>query len=304
MESSRWFDDPDSTPPTVVVLGEVKFGNFTLGGISDGEGVASVSRFNWLLDGILANAESSPVYALKVGDIGKALTFQVTYTTSSGKVNTLTSTPAVVSERVLGTESSDAFLAGGPGNDALNGLGGLDTAWYAGNRAEFTVQRIGSTYSVVDTQVANGDEGADTLTSVERLRFSDAIVALDISGNAGQTYRLYQAAFARQPDAVGLKYWINQMDAGMVLETVSANFVGSTEFKNKYGTAPSNEALLLQLYQNILHRAPDDFGYNWWLGQMNAGNYTRPQVLLEFSESKENQVGTIGSIQNGIELIL
>ena len=33
-------------------------------------------------------------------------------------------------------------------------------------------------------------------------------LALDINGTAGQVYRLYQAAFDRKPDLVGLGYWI------------------------------------------------------------------------------------------------
>ena len=36
--------------------------------------------------------------------------------------------------------------------------------------------------------------------NVERLDFSDAHLAFDVDGNAGQIYRLYKAAFARTPD--------------------------------------------------------------------------------------------------------
>ena len=36
------------------------------------------------------------------------------------------------------------------------------------------------------------------VSNVERLRFSDGNVALDTDGTAGQAYRLYRAAFARE----------------------------------------------------------------------------------------------------------
>jgi hypothetical protein len=44
----------------------------------------------------------------------------------------------------------------------------------------------------------------DQLSGVERIAFSDATIALDIAGTAGQVYRIYQAAFSRTPDKPGL----------------------------------------------------------------------------------------------------
>jgi len=53
------------------------------------------------------------------------------------------------------------------------------------------VVKTSAGYTVTDTA---GADGTDTLINVERLQFSDAKVAIDTSGNAGQAYRLYQAA--------------------------------------------------------------------------------------------------------------
>ena len=50
--------------------------------------------------------------------------------------------------------------------------------------------------------------------SSERLTFSDANIALDIDGNAGQAHRIYKAAFDRAPDLGGLGFWINTLDNG------------------------------------------------------------------------------------------
>ena len=55
-------------------------------------------------------------------------------------------------------------------------------------------------------------DGEDTLVSVERLVFSDVTVALDLDGVGGQAYRIYKAAFDREPDSGGLGYWIAQME--------------------------------------------------------------------------------------------
>jgi hypothetical protein len=58
-----------------------------------------------------------------------------------------------------------------------------------------------------------------------------------------------------------------------------------------------------KLYDNVLHRAPDTGGYNYWVGLLNSGAIDKTSTLVNFSESNENQAGVIGVIQNGIDLI-
>ena len=43
------------------------------------------------------------------------------------------------------------------------------------------------------------------------------------------------------------------------------------------------------LYQNVLGRAPDTSGLNYWLGQLTSGAETRYEALLGFAESAENK---------------
>ncbi|HYD37062.1 MAG TPA: hypothetical protein VEA60_05580, partial [Allosphingosinicella sp.] len=80
----------------------------------------------------------------------------------------------------LNGNGGDDSLTGGSGDDALNGGDATDTATYAGPRAGYAVTyttdangRVVSFDSVTDTNAGNGDEGADTLTSVEALEFAD-----------------------------------------------------------------------------------------------------------------------------------
>jgi hypothetical protein len=144
--------------------------------------------------------------------------------------------------------------------------------------------------------------GIDTLTGVERLRFDDGTVALDIDGVAGQMYRLYQAAFNRTPDLAGLGYWIGAGDRGTPLLSVSEGFVTSKEFTDTYGSL-SDAQFILQLYLNVLHRAPDQPGLDFHVNHLQAGNTTRASALMAFSESPENQAALIGVISGGIDYI-
>jgi hypothetical protein len=148
--------------------------------------------------------------------------------------------------------------------------------------------------------VVNTATGSKTLlANVERLQFGDGAVALDVNGNAGESYRLYQAAFDRTPDKAGLSFWIHAMDDGQSLLDVATGFVNSSEFVQKYGANTSDAQFVSALYQNVLHRAPDASGYDFWLQALH--DTSRAQVLVDFSESTENQAQIIGTIQHGID---
>ena len=196
-------------------------------------------------------------------------------------------------------------IAGGAGNDALHvpagvlaldGGAGLDIAVYSGARASFTVAQDGSGFSVTD---AAGDHA--TLHNIERVQFGDGMVALDIDGTAGQAYRLYQAAFDRTPDKVGLGYWIEVLDHGQTLHDAARDFVGSQEFANLYGANVSDAQFVEALYQNVLHRPAEGTGFDFWVSSLQI--VSRADVLVNFSESAENKAQVVGSIQNGIDYI-
>jgi hypothetical protein len=186
----------------------------------------------------------------------------------------------------------------GAGNNAIDGGAGLDTAVYAAPRANFTVKHEVWGYSVQDNV---GDGGKDTLLNVERVQFSDGTaLALDVNGEAGQVYRIYQAAFDRTPDPGGFAYWLDAMDKGTSLDQVAQLFMQSKEAADLYtATDPSDTYFVTQLYHHVLHREPDAAGLAWWLD--NVHKLTRPQVLETFSESPENQAQVIGTIQDGIQ---
>jgi Ca2+-binding RTX toxin-like protein len=210
-----------------------------------------------------------------------------------------TTAAAVPGKTVPGTTGND-ILRGGAGNDSLDGGAGIDTVISSGSRSNYTLTKGASTYTLTDK---TGVDGTDTLTNIERLQFSDRTVALDISGTAGQAYRVYQAAFNRTPDNGGLKYWIGLMDGGYTLAGVASGFIASAEFKTLYGSNPTNELFVSKLYDNVLHRAPDTGGYNYWVGLLNTKKIDSISALINFSESPENQAGVIGVIQNGIDLL-
>ncbi|WP_177307271.1 DUF4214 domain-containing protein [Pseudoduganella namucuonensis] len=105
-------------------------------------------------------------------------------------------------------------LKGGAGNDSLTGLGGddtldggdgLDTAVYSGLRAAYTITAVGAGYTVA------GVDGTDALSGIERIKFSDSVVALNsapagkvtIGGKAAQHQVLTAASAVTDADGLG-----------------------------------------------------------------------------------------------------
>ena len=206
----------------------------------------------------------------------------------------------LVAKTVGGTAGNDMFEAQ-VGNSLFSGGGGIDTVRYSASNNTYTVLRQGDVFFVSDQ--ATG-KVTDTLINVERIKFGNAGLALDIDGNAGQTYRVYQAAFDRTPDLGGLSYWIKAMDSGFSLRDIAVGFVNSDEFRVLYGVNPSNAYIINKFYLNVLHRVPDKGGVDFWVSVLDNKADTIAGVLAGFSESAENQAALIGVIGNGIDIIL
>ena len=160
-------------------------------------------------------------------------------------------------------------------------------------------QYVQSTDKTINLKKENS---LDDITGLGLIHFKDKTVDVlkDIKGvfdqvtglntDSGEMYRLYNAAFARFPDADGLKYWIDQFSSGRnTRRVVSQSFLGSDEFTQKYGSNVSDETYVNNLYKNVLGRDADTEGLNYWVGNLSSGLETRYEALLGFAESSENK---------------
>lgn len=172
---------------------------------------------------------------------------------------------------------------------------------FTGKRSNYTVTKTATGVTVTDNV---GSDGTVNLSNPSRLVFADAGIAYDLDGNAGKAYRIYQAAFNRTPDLGGLGYWIEQMDKGMSIDSVAAGFAGSAEFATLYGANPSNRDIVGKFYQNVLHRAPDQGGFDYWVGILDSRAAPVAGVLASFGDSPENRDQVAGYIANGINYAL
>lgn len=205
--------------------------------------------------------------------------------------------------QLFGDGRAGTVMAGGTGADVfldantatlIDGQGGIDQAVLPGFIDDYRVRKSGDGFVVEnfrDTQVFMRD--------VERVKIGSDWVALDVDGMAGQVYRLYQAAFDRAPDKSGIGYWLGEADRGMKLHTIAELFSYSSEFQGAVGPNPSAETFVGALYDNVLHRTPDQAGFDYWVNTLKAtGDHAA--VLVAFSESQENVAQVVGAIENGI----
>lgn len=197
---------------------------------------------------------------------------------------------------LLGNAGADRFTPGA-GNNAIDGGAGTDTVVYSGARSNFTIER--GVYGVTVTD-KSGKLGTDNLIDVERVQFGDKMVALDVDGAAGEVYRLYRAAFDREPDQGGLAFWIKALDTGSyTLNDIARMFLADREAQALYASDPSDTNFVTKLYAHVLHRPAEGAGFDYWVNGLKL--VSRAEVLAFFSESPENQAQVIGQIDNGIE---
>jgi hypothetical protein len=155
------------------------------------------------------------------------------------------------------------------------------------------------TVFVVSDKLSNG-EGMDVLTHIERLKFSDKSVAIDLDGHAGIAVKVIGAVLGK--DAVknpglvgiGLSYLDNDLsysDLGLL----ALNAVGAT----------SNDAIVSKLWFNLVGStasASDKAPYIKMLADgMKPGDFV---VMAADLPLNTYNIGLVGLMQTGVEFAL
>ena len=180
---------------------------------------------------------------------------------------------------VVGNAVANRFTLGAGSNKASGG-GGIDTAAYAGARANYQVDQGAGVIRV------SGGGATDTLDGIERLEFADRKLAFDIAGNAGVTAKILGAVFGSA--AVGnLPYvaaGLSLCDSGLSYSTVMQYALDA-----RLGLAPGNGAVVDLLYTNVMGAAPNAAAHASFTALLDNGSMTQNQLALLAAESAQNQ---------------
>lgn len=176
-------------------------------------------------------------------------------------------------------------------NNTINGGAGVDTVVAAGARSAYSIIKSTNGYQLRDN---HGTDGLDTLTSVEKIRFTDMTIDLTVGANATTISssnlktleELYVAFFNRVPDAAGLNYWITQYKNGQGISSIAESFYSAAvQYSNLtgYSSTMTNADFVRVIYKNVLGRsgssAPPDADVNYWADQLAQGKETKGTLV-------------------------
>ena len=197
-----------------------------------------------------------------------------------------------------GSAANNSFTSSSV-NEAFDGGAGLDTVVFSGLRSQYSLsaQGVGG-FRVTDSVAARND--TDTVSGVERLRFSDVSLALDLDGNAGKVAKILGAIFG--PSSVYNKTYVGiglgLMDDGMSYEALAALAVSVT------GKSSSTDVCTL-LWTNVIGSAPttaDIAPFKAMLdsGQMSIGGLAALAADTSFNTTN---IDLVGLSQTGLEYV-
>jgi hypothetical protein len=161
-----------------------------------------------------------------------------------------------------------------------NGLWYLNSSWY-----------ISSTYRDFLGRLPDFD--GYTYWSTRDITAGDYVTALSSSDEwIGRIIaEFYAEAFGRAPDPSGAAFWTGAIRR-IGVPQVAAQLYGSNEYFTHYGS--SNLFFVDALYQDLLGRASDVQGRNYWAGQVAV--HGRAVVAYQFVQSLEARRGRVQSL--------
>jgi len=215
-------------------------------------------------------------------------------------------------DSLIGNDANNS-LTGGPGNDSIDGGAGIDTAVYSIGRASVSLTKISRGFTLTDnSKVA----GTDTLQNIERIRFSDGGIALDVGAtqSAGQTVLLLGAVlpvtllFNDKQALLGAA--IDLFDQGNSLQVLSGAVMRLKEVWVQLTghTQPSSTDIAKYLLHNVNGVDPDPTTLGNAVAALDSERLdlayfpTQGNFLWHLAESSTNQthVGLVGLAATGL----
>jgi len=203
---------------------------------------------------------------------------------------------------VLDGKSGRDTMYGGEGNDRLNGGVGLDRADFIGNRSAYTITKTISDYTV------SGPQGTDTLSTIERLKFSDKSLAIDmtVSEAGGKTALLLGACLGASGlnDKATVGAILDYFDGGYTLTDAATVLVDAGIVAQLAGGA-DNKHFVDWMFLNLVDALPDAATEAVLIDFITSGQFTQATFLATVAALQINQdhIGLVGLQQNGMEFV-
>ena len=195
-------------------------------------------------------------------------------------------------------DGGNNFLYSTSANDSIDGFAGIDTFYANGRMTDFsfmvTERRV---ISIIDNAGLNG---VDTLSNVERIRFDDVKVAIDLDGNAGTAARILGALWGKEsienPAFVGIV--LHYLDSGVSYEALVDLALGAILDANK-----TNEAIVELVFTNLVGEAPTQDVKTELASYMDSGAYSQAGFARAIADLELNatNIDLVGLTSTGLQ---
>lgn len=214
------------------------------------------------------------------------------------------------------------------GANQVYGYTGHNTVVYNAPSTQFTIN-VDNLLSASNgtVTVTQGDPvysgNVNTLHAIQSIQFSDQTIQTSWLTKASALHQtdaaefnvlsqMYLAYFNRAPDAVGLDYWASEVvnreaaHPGTTAFSINgdiANIFSTTpEAISAYGTVTAQssvtqlQSFVTNVYTNVLNRAPEQDGLNYWVKQLQTGDSSPGSFIRDIIYAVNGQSGTADSI--------
>ena len=187
-------------------------------------------------------------------------------------------------------------ITGGGGNDNIDGGVGIDIAIFSGASKGYKISTEATSVLVTGDAIT---DGIDTLLNIERIRFSDKSIAIDLNGNAGISAKVIGAVLGKtqvqNSSYVGLG--LSYLDKGISYSDLSAlalTAVGAT----------TNDAVVSTLWKNVIGTDATAEIKAPYIKMLTDGMKVGDLVVLAADTSfNTTNINLVGLAQTGIEYL-
>ena len=220
-------------------------------------------------------------------------------------------------ENAVGSAAADVIVGnalnnsidGQGGNDTIDGGAGIDTALYAGPRLNYTLSKTSNGFSLAD---GTGAAGIDTLKNVERLKFSNGAIALDVGAkeSGGEAQLLLGAVLGK--DLLATKKLligtaIDLFDRGFTMQQLAGAIMRLDIWgglANGGQASATNTQIAGYLLATVNKATPDPISLATAVTALNTEmGSAQGNFLWHLAESVANQtqVGLVGLATTGLD---
>ena len=179
----------------------------------------------------------------------------------------------------------------------ITGTTGIDTLNVSGYRSDVIINKLGAVSNLTHKVTKST---ASTL-SVERIKFLDVSVALDLDGAAGNAVQMLGAVMGK--DSLSNKSLVGIAISIFDQAKMSPTQIARLALDAVLGENPSHKAVVDLLYKNLMGISPDALSETLYVGMIKNGAYTQESITLMATtlDINKTNINLLGLSQTGVE---